>query len=154
MVKMKIKFVLESFKKETDDSGISIQHLKNMLSNVGNSGDTYLFKFVYPAEQMDRVKKMLDEFKDVLITASKTYQLDDTTGVLLFRTIPTQTAEKEIVETVNDILDNNDTFALLHIRNADELLAKFSGMKIKYFDKEEWVKSEELFGANEFEFSE
>ena len=103
---------------------------------------------------MDKVKTMLAEFKDALITASKTYELDSSTGVLLFRTIPTQTKESDLKTAINEIMDDTDTTALLYIRHSDELIAKFAGMKIKYFDKEEFIKTEELFGAGEFEFDE
>lgn len=152
---MKVKFVLEKFEKESDNLGMSINALKAMVQNMGsNSGDTYLFNFVFPVEQMTKVKMMLDEFKDVLITANKTYELDSTTGVLLFRTIETKTKESEIKKAINEIMDDTDTMALLYIRHSDELIAKFAGMKIKYFDKEEWVKTDELFGAGEFEFDE
>lgn len=152
---MKIKFVLEKFEKESDDLGISINAIKAMVQNIGSSsGDTYLFNFVFPVEQMEKVKTMLAEFKDVLITASKTYELDSSTGVLLFRTIPTQTKESDLKIAINEIMDDTDTMALLYIRHSDELIAKFAGMKIKYFDKEEFIKTEELFGAGEFEFDE
>ena len=100
---MKIKFVLEKFEKESDDLGISINAIKAMVQSIGSSsGDTYLFNFVFPVEQIEKVKTMLAEFKGVLITASKTYEIDSSTGVLLFRTIPTQTKESDLKNSEKD----------------------------------------------------
>lgn len=148
---MKIKFVLESFKKIENDLGFSVQAVMSMVQNgiqsatQNKSGDCYEFKFLYPWEQDSKVKEMLKEFKDSFITNSKTYQFDDKTGVLLFHTIPSEEKEKKLKKIVDDIFNSEDINALLLIKHPDDFVAKLAGMKIKFFDKEEFTDVENMF---------
>jgi hypothetical protein len=148
---MKIKFVLESFKKIENDLGFSVQAVMSMVQNgiqsatQNKSGDCYEFKFLYPWEQDSKVKEMLKEFKDSVITNSKTYQFDDKTGVLLFHTIPSEEKEKKLKKIVDDIFNSEDINALLLIKHPDDFVAKLAGMKIKFFDKEEFTDVENMF---------
>lgn len=148
---MKIKFVLESFKKIENDLGFSVQAVMSMVQSgiqsatQNKSGDCYEFKFLYPWEQNDKVSEMLKEFKDSFITNSKTYQFDDKTGVLLFHTIPSEEKEKKLKKIVDDIFNTEDINALLLIKHPDDFVAKLAGMKIKFFDKEEFADVDNMF---------
>lgn len=148
---MKIKFVLESFKKIENDMGFSVQAIMSMVQSgiqsatQNKSGDCYEFKFLYPWEQDFKVKEMLKEFKDTFITNSKTYQFDDKTGVLLFHTIPSEEKEKKLKKIVNDIFNSEDINALLLIKHQDDFVAKLAGMKIKFFDQEEFTDVNNMF---------
>lgn len=148
---MKIKFVVESIKKIESDGSLSVQNLMNMLQNgvqqvTGTkTGDCYEFRLLYPYYQNDKVSQMIKEFKDTFIVNSKQYQFDEKTGVLLFNTIPSEEKEKPLKKLMSEILDKDDVFAILHIKHPDEFVAKLAGMKIKYFDKEEFINFNELF---------
>lgn len=148
---MKIKFVLESFKKIDNDLGFSVQAVMSMVQSgiqqatSNKSGDCYEFKFLYHWEQNDKVQEMLKDFKDQFITNSKSYQFDEKTGVLLFHTIPSEEKEKKLKKIVDDMFNSEDINALLLIKHPDEFVAKLAGMKIKYFDKEELSDVDNLF---------
>lgn len=148
---MKIKFVLESFKKIENDLGFSVQAVMSMVQSgiqsatQNRSGDCYEFRFLYPWEHDYKVKEMLKEFKDSFITNSKTYQFDDTTGVLRFHTIPSEEKEKKLKKIVDDMFNSEDINAILLIKHPDEFVAKLAGMKIKFFDKEEFVDMDNMF---------
>jgi len=109
------------------------------------SGDVYEFKLLFPYHQNEQVTKMVKEFKDVFITNSKQYQFDDNTGVLVIHTIPSEEKEKACKKLIQQILDKNDLQALLLIKHPDDFVAKLAGMKIKYFDKQEFQTVESLF---------
>lgn len=147
----KIKFVVESIKKIESDWGFSIQNVMAMVQNgvqqvTGNkTGDCYEFRLLFPYEQNEKVTQMVKEYKDSFITNSKQYQLDEKTGVLLFHTIPSEEKEKPLKKLMSEILDKEDVFAILHIKHPDDFVAKLAGMKIKYFDKEEFADLDNLF---------
>ena len=157
---MKVQFVLEKFEKHDPQLGASVasivQLVKGMKQSIQNQtpGDSYEFKFVFPVAQLPQVQVMLKDFKGILITSSKTYAMDDKTGVVIFRTIGCQEKPKETKKIINEILED-DLHSLLHIKHPDEMISKFSGMKIKYFDNEEWLDYDNLFNEEEgFKFDE
>lgn len=144
---MKTNFVLESFEKNEEDLGFSVQAIMNAGQSIMNpsNGDTYKFKFLFPYEDVQHVNEMVKEFKDIFITNHKIYQFDDKTGVLIFTTIGTDIKEKTLKKKVKEVIESEDCYTILNISNPDEFIAKLCGMKIKYFEKNEFLDMENLF---------